>query len=435
MTPELENLRFGYETKLFESIETEIGEQRGRDSEEAQDLLQMRRRSLLGDAVRITPELLPDVHAAYKDCLDVLGGDLTGNLFVMQSSEYNASVLAHDKTFDVVVHSSLLRDFSLPQLKFVFGHELGHVVFGHSKFNIGEILGNPDGVPGALASLLFKWSRAAEVSADRVGLMCCGQLTDAVSALFLTASGINGIDDDKVLRSLRGQYDELEKHINEEGGGHGWIRTHPMIPIRFKACELAALDLTALRQKHSGFSWSGFRGIDRKIMGVLETLDKLVDFVPGAGPGGMGGGGGALRGPREEDTQLAVFLSLLHVALSDGKIQWNERAFLTDLQMAMGTRLPVKHMMDAAEKSGRKFGSNAMGEIRERREQFQSDDVRKVLELAAVMICQHGRVKRPEQKAMEDVAQALGCNARMVNEVVMFVQMNGPTQQKVLESW
>ena len=35
----LENLRFGYETKLFESIETEIGEQRGRDSEEAQDLL------------------------------------------------------------------------------------------------------------------------------------------------------------------------------------------------------------------------------------------------------------------------------------------------------------------------------------------------------------------------------------------------------------
>ncbi len=433
MSETLENLRFGYETKLFQAIEAEIGEQRGRDAEEAQDLLQMRRRSLLGDAVRITPELLPEVHAAYQECLDVLGGGLTGNLFVMQSSEYNASVLGHDKTFDVVVHSALLKDFSLPQLKFVFGHELGHVVFGHSKFNIHEILGNPDGVPAALASLLFKWSRAAEVSADRVGLMCCGQLTDAVSALFLTASGITGIDDDKVLRSLRGQYDELERHINEQKASHGWIRTHPMIPIRFKACELAALDITALRQSHRGFSWSGFRGIDTKIMNVLETLDKLVDFVPGAGPGGMGGA--SLRGPRDEDTQLAVFLSLLHVALADGKIQWNERAFLTDLSMALGTRLPIKHMMDAAESSGRDFGRNAIGEIQERREQFQPDDVRKVLELAAVMICQHGRVKRPEQRAMEEVATALGANARLVNEVVMFVQMNGPTQQKVLEGW
>ena len=434
MSDTLENLRFGYETKLFQAIEAEIGEQRGRDSEEAQDLLQMRRRSLLGDAVRITPELLPEVHAAYRECLDVLGGGLTGNLFVLQSSEYNASVLAHDKTFDVVVHSSLLKDFSLPQLKFVFGHELGHVVFGHSKFNIREILSKPDGVAATLASLLFKWSRAAEVSADRVGLMCCGQLRDAVSALFLTASGIQGINDDLVLRSLRGQYDELERHMNEQKGAHGWIRTHPMIPIRFRACELAALDITALRQSHRGFSWSGFRGIDNKIMAVLETLDKLVDFVPGAGPGGMGGGT-ALRGPREEDTQLAVFLSLLHVALADGKIQWNERAFLTDLQMALGTRLPVKHMMDAAEKSGRKFGSNALGEIRERKEQFADDDVRKVIELAAVMICQHGRVKSSEQRAMEEVCKALGGGPRLVNEVVMFVQMNGPTQQKVLEGW
>lgn len=433
MFGELEKLRFGYETKLFEAIEAEIGEQRGRDAEEAQHLLQMRRRSLLGDAVRITPELLPDVHAAYQDCLDVLGGDLTGNLFVMQSNEYNASVLAHDKTFDVVIHSALLQDFDLEQLKFVFGHELGHVVFGHSKFNPREILSNPDGVPATLASLLFRWSRAAEVSADRVGLLCCGRLQGAVSALFLTASGIMGIDENRVLRSLRSQYDELEAHINEQGGSHGWIRTHPMIPIRFKALELGALDLVALRQQHKGFSWTGFRGIDDKIMSVLETLDKLVDFEPGEMPSGVGGG--PSLGPREEDTQLALFLSLLHVALADGRIQWNERAFLTDLQMAMGSRLPVKHMMDAAESAGRDFARNAISEIRERKEQFDRIGIRKVIELAAVMICQHGRIKRPEQKAIEEIAQALGGDQRLVNEVVMFVQMNGPNQQKVLEGW
>jgi tellurite resistance protein len=309
----------------------------------------------------------------------------------------------------------------------VFGHELGHVVFGHSRVPVREILGRDEGVPAALASLLFRWSRAAEVSADRVGLLCCGKLQDAVSALFLTASGILGVDEDRVLRSLRSQYEQLEAHIHDVGGSHGWIRTHPMIPIRFKALELAALDLVALRQRHQGFSWSGFRAIDAKVMGVLEKLDALVDYK--AGPPAP------THGPRDEEQQLALFLSLLHVALSDGRIQWSEQAFITDLQMALGCDLPVKHMMDTAEKAGPSFGPNALQEIRERRERFDRDAVRRVVELCAAMICQGGRIKRPEQQAIVDVAQALGGDARLVDEVVMFVQMNGPTQQKILEGW
>ena len=433
MPDDLENLRFSYETKLFEAIEADLGEQHGRDAKEAESLLQQRRRALLGDAVRITAELLPEVHAAYQDCLGVIGGGLSGELFVLQSHEYNASVAAHEKRFDIVVHSALLRDFSLEQLRFVFGHELGHVVFGHSRFSVREIFAQREetGVPAALASLLFRWSRAAEVSADRMGLLCCGKLPDAVSALFLTASGIPGIKEDRVLRSLRAQYDELERHIADQGGDRGWIRTHPMIPIRFKALELAALDLVALRQRHAGFSWSGFRGIDAKIMAVLEKLDSLVEDDLGAG----GAGHGPRRGPRDAEAQLAVFLSLLHVALADGQILWNERAFITDLQVAIGSTLPVKTMADGAEQAGASFGSNALTEIRERKEHFDRDGVRKVIELCAAMVCQGGRIKRPEQKALEEVASALGADGRLVNEVVMFVQLNGPTQAKILEGW
>ncbi|MFH1464304.1 MAG: M48 family metallopeptidase [Pseudomonadota bacterium] len=433
MHEDLENLRFSYETKLFKAIEAELGEQRGRDGEEAESMLQQRRHSLLGDAVRITAELLPEVHAAYQECLGVIGGELTGELFVLQSNEYNASVAAHEKRFDIVVHSALLRDFSLEQLRFVFGHELGHVVFGHSRFSVREIFARHEerGMPAALASLLFRWSRAAEVSADRVGLLCSGKLPGAVSALFLTASGLQGVHEDRVLRSLRAQYDELERHLSDVHGSHGWIRTHPMIPVRFKALELAALDLVALRQQHAGFSWNGFRGIDTKIMGVLEKLDSLAE--DDLGP--SGGRHGPRRGPRDSEAQLALFLSLLHVALADGRIQWSERAYITDLQMAMGSDLPVKTMTDRAEQAGASFGQNALSEIRERREHFDRDSLRKVLELGAAMVCQSGRLKRPEQKALEEVAGALGGDARLVNEVVMFVQMNGPTQAKILEGW
>ena len=40
-----------------------------------------------------------------------------------------------------------------------------------------------------------------------------------------------------------------------------------------------------------------------------------------------------------------------------------------------------------------------------------------------------------DQMRQEQVAEALGGDARLVNEVVMFVQMNGPTQAKILEGW
>lgn len=104
-------------------------------------------------------------------------------------------------------------------------------------------------------------------------MLCCGQLTTAVKALFQTSSGLSGIDVDRILRSFRNQYEALEVHIEKASEPQGWVRTHPMIPIRFKALELAALDIVALRQQSKAFSWKGFRAVDEKIASILKPLD------------------------------------------------------------------------------------------------------------------------------------------------------------------
>ncbi len=233
----------------------------------------IRRTDLLGDAVRITADLLPEVHETYQSCLDILGHGFGGDLFVRQSREYNANVFAYEKKFDVLVNSALLNDFTLDELGFVFGHELGHVLFEHSRICVADILSNPERVSRDTADILFRWSRASEVSADRVGLLCCGKLTTAVTALFKTSSGLAGIDVDRMLRSFRRQYEDLEKQLREARDDLSWVRTHPMIPIRFKAIELAALDIVALRQQSGEFSLKGFRTIDQQIAGILEAID------------------------------------------------------------------------------------------------------------------------------------------------------------------
>ena len=270
---QIESLRFSYESRLFEEIRRRFGGIPLIQFSESGRLLDRRKRDLLGEAVRVTADLLPEVHEIYQSCLDRLGGGLRGDLFVQQSPAYNASVFAQDRRFDILVHSALLRDFDPDELRFVFGHELGHVVFSHSAFPVREIVSRVENLPPEAVGLLLRWSRASEVSSDRVGLLCCGGLSAAAGALFKTASGLSGIDTDRVLRSFRRQFEDLERRIQEARDPSGWVRTHPMIPIRFKAMELAALDIVALGHGGFGFSEKGFRIVDRQISGILAALD------------------------------------------------------------------------------------------------------------------------------------------------------------------
>ncbi len=273
---DIEQLRFGYESRLFQVLEVQLGNVLYRDNVQAQYLLDTRKRDLLGNAVRITADLLPQIHQEYRSCLDMLGGNLKGDLFVQQGPEYNASVFAYQDKFDVLVTSALLNNFTPDERRFVFGHELGHVVFGHSLFSVNEILNNVPNLGKDTVDMLFRWSRAAEVSADRVGMLCCGKLMDGVMALFRTSSGLSGIDADRVLTSFRRQYDDLDKQLKEKSTNmFVWINTHPMMPIRFKALELSALDIVALRQNSQCFSWRGFRSIDNQIAKTLEALDIM----------------------------------------------------------------------------------------------------------------------------------------------------------------
>jgi Zn-dependent protease with chaperone function len=126
------------------------------------------------------------------------------------------------------------------------------------------------------ANLLLRYARATEISADRVGLLCCGHLTPAVSALFKISSGLTGVEPDRMLRSLRDQFNDLEQQLQSARTAAGWIRTHPMIPVRFKAMELAALDIIALHRKNPVFSDRGFRRIDQQIAAILEALDQCT---------------------------------------------------------------------------------------------------------------------------------------------------------------
>jgi hypothetical protein len=204
------------------------------------------RRQLLGTAMRLAPEMAPDVHEIMESCRQTLAIDSPVETYVYPSPVYNAAAVRPERgLLLVLISSSLLEAFEPDELKFVVGHELGHHLFGHHQIPVGALLGGAMPIGGALALQLFAWQRYAEISSDRAGLACAGNLDPAARSLFKLASGLRGgrirIDITQFLSQVRDLREEVTRIASADEPPRGdWFATHPFSPLRVRAVELAA---------------------------------------------------------------------------------------------------------------------------------------------------------------------------------------------------
>jgi len=328
-TNAVEQLRFEYESHLFQGLIRESEVQAWQQENTRQNYFNLRKRHLLGTAVKITSTLFPELDGIYQDCLHRIGGQLTGHLYVHQSSEYNANIYSHNQRFDVLLTSALVKDFSSSEIAFVIGHELGHALFEHSNIPAGVLLFDKDApaISNELAKRLFQWSRAAEISADRVGFLTCGSLSTAANAFFKTASGIHFSDDNRIVQALRAQFEEI-KALTAEMDSVG-LSTHPLIPIRFKSLELISLDLLSFRNTGKPLNQRDLQMINSQVQEVLIQTDpvKLEAFANDSPPPTVS----------TQENLALMALCLLYVAISDKRLTLNEEKFIRDLiQQAQG---------------------------------------------------------------------------------------------------
>jgi len=200
------------------------------------------RRRLLGTSVRLSRFMAPDVHEMADECIEKLAMKIPHELYVYSSPQFNAACFKPEggKLF-VMFSSSLLEKFTGSELKFVIGHEFGHHVYNHHEIPIGYLLRGNQRPDPRLALDLFAWSRNAEVSADRAGAFCAGDMNGIARSLFKLASGLG----DKIIRfdldEFLKQVDEMQVEDAEPGQGapkEDWFSTHPFSPLRVKALKL-----------------------------------------------------------------------------------------------------------------------------------------------------------------------------------------------------
>lgn len=310
-------LRFDHERHLFDDLNRYPEIQAWQRELNQQTYFNLRQRYLLGSAVKVTAELFPHLTTIYQDCLGHVSEYVEGHLYIHQNSEYNANVYAYEHRFDILLTSALVKDFKPTEIAFVIGHEIGHVLFEHNKIPAVRVLfeENQSTLPKTLVKRLFQWSYAAEISADRIGFLACGDLSSAANAFFKTASGIQLNDDNRVVQTLRTQYAEIEK-LTAQLDNPG-ISTHPLIPIRFKSLELISLDLLNFRNNRHAIRPQDLQIINQQVQAVLaQTTPVHLE------------GRNDTPSQTENEFISLLLLCLLYVAGSDGAVKPTEIQFL-----------------------------------------------------------------------------------------------------------
>ncbi len=145
-------------------------------------------------AVEVTDEQFPEIKSMVDECRQYINVPPDTRVFVSYDAYMNAFAMGLGRPYVIILFSALVENMDRDELKFIIAHEMGHIKFGHTIWLtlIGELGRETYGIP-VLRELFYYfflyWSRTAEKSADRAGLVGNGRLDKSISALVKFSAG------------------------------------------------------------------------------------------------------------------------------------------------------------------------------------------------------------------------------------------------------
>jgi Zn-dependent protease with chaperone function len=131
--------------------------------------------------IRVGPQQFPVIDRIRNESAEILDLPAVPKLYVARNPVAQASTRGIDEPF-IVLTTGLVEALDNEALRFVIGHEMGHVLSGHAVLLTlldrllslqRSVAWVPLGVIGlrAVIAALYEWLRKAELSCDRAGLL------------------------------------------------------------------------------------------------------------------------------------------------------------------------------------------------------------------------------------------------------------------------
>lgn len=240
------------------------------------------RSSMEGHSLKVQQELLPDFYDLCQDVKKKLGFKDKVDFYITGDSDVNAFSLAAEDEGEahiVNVNSALFDLMSQDELRFVVGHELGHLINKDTALVrlINFVFPPEAAVPVTLQYKIRLHEQLAELVADRYGYMATEDLGVCVTAFFKMASGL---DLEKMNVSIDALIADNNRRLNYFLKDRGISRSsHPVNPIRVQA-----LNLFATCKSQDDLQ----KGMDELISILLKVGDSELDehmarFIASAG--------------------------------------------------------------------------------------------------------------------------------------------------------
>jgi len=154
----------------------------------------------MATSVRCGPKQFGTLHEITQECAAIL--DMPApELYVSSNPFPNAFAGGVERPY-VTIRSSMVETLSDEELYHLIGHELGHIKCGHVLYKsvatvlmpllemVGRrTLGLGDAMQIAITAAFLEWSRQAEISCDRAGLLCSQDFTTSARANLLLCAG------------------------------------------------------------------------------------------------------------------------------------------------------------------------------------------------------------------------------------------------------
>lgn len=362
------------------------------------------RRNLLSSTLRLTRSMSPEIADTVAECKEMLGYEAPVEVYVTPEHQFNATCYREVKGPTVLtVSSRLLEAFTPAELRFVIGHELGHAAFDHYGLPMPitatlEELGIPF-VSRPTSLRLYAWCRSAELSADRIGLLCARDPEAAASGFFKLASGMASerVRPDlatfaRQVESLASAPEAREKEYDEDT--LDCFSTHPYNPVRVRAVWAFSRSEPYLKAlgKPTDSAWA------------LEDVEALVERDL------------QLMEPSylEEKSQTSdtlrrlLYTAGIAVAAASGGVE------PTELE-ALGRLLGADHA--DAPKDVQKLLADLDGRIKAALEVPLKNRAQLVQHLTIVAAAD-GSVSEEELHVMEDIARRLEVGAQVVHQTI-----------------
>jgi hypothetical protein len=196
-----------------------------------------------GHGLKISAALAPRVHALCEQVKAALEFDEPVEFFVHGDSSLNCSAVPRsddDQPHLVIINSGLLERFTDAELRFVLGHELGHLISRNSELQrvIRFVFRADEEIPLSIRDKIELWDKCSEMSADRFGYLAEPDLDVCLAVFFKLSSGL----DTASIRFDPAAYaDEMQRVLEAfrtEMSDTGV--SHPINPIRVQALTLFA---------------------------------------------------------------------------------------------------------------------------------------------------------------------------------------------------